>query len=517
MGLFHCLPVKISILPAVVVFMLGLAIGHVATRWMGSGKNTVPEGGMVAAGSAAAGAVSPSGAEGMELETRVQPIGGAELLDFAEGGVDRDGYHGQIAALAQIEGRIAASDFNSLSQAVSSAPPGSARETALRALVKAHAVKDPAAVLAFAGGLENARERDMALRTLFSTLARNDPSKAVGMASGLADSEDRAGALGAAVSAWASQDTAAALAYVASGAEEGMRPALYRDIAMRTRANHRQVFEAVVANVPSGSMFEQSVYGVFSNWARENPREAAAALAELPGGSVSLSATMLVARQWAAAAGDKKSVFDWARGLPEGDTRTLAMDRVFENWGRSDAPAALLEFDRLPAAQKQSASRALAAGWGRKDPEAALGWAQRLSDSGQKTGAMRAVVGAWAKTRPQEAARRVSAMPPEERAETMTPLVESWASLNAEDAAKWLMAQPAQAGRDGAVLVLSNRISREDPEAGFSLAAGIADPQKRQAAMVQIGREWMRGNSAEARRWIGQSTLPESVRSELLK
>jgi hypothetical protein len=67
------------------------------------------------------------------------------------------------------------------------------------------------------------------------------------------------------------------------------------------------------------------------------------------------------------------------------------------------------------------------------------------------------------------------------------------------------------------VVVLSNRIAREDPETGFSLAEGISNADKRSVALGQIGRVWMRSDPAAARQWISKSNLPESVRSELLK
>jgi hypothetical protein len=269
--------------------------------------------------------------------------------------------------------------------------------------------------------------------------------------------------------------------------------------------------------VPMGSMFEQSVFGVFANWTRENPQEAAAALAELPAGPVSKSAALLVARQWAATATDKKEVLDWARGLSEGEVRTQAMSKVFENWGRGDGPAAVLEFERLPAEQRKGAVMGLAAGWGRKDPEGALAWAQRISDSEQKDDAVRAVIGAWAKTRPEDAARRVDSIGPVHRSGAIRELVQGWSSQNAEAAAQWLLSRPVGTERDGAVVVLSSRMAREDPVAGLSLAEGIADPQNRSVTMSQIGREWMRVDPTAARQWISQSKLPDAVRAEILK
>jgi hypothetical protein len=509
---------RFALVPTVLVFVSGVVVGHFATRWIGVGE-PIEESARGGSERAAAAKGVSSGGRALELENSpgLQPIGGAEFLVLVEASGDREGFHGQIAVLAEIEERIATSDFNDLAQAVVSAPAGSNREAALRTLISAHAGKNPEAVLAFVGTLEMGREREMAVRTLFSTVARTDPSKAIQLASTVPDSEERASALGAAVSAWATRDAIAALAYVGGNADERMRPALYRDIAMRTRSNHRQVFEAVVSNVPAGSLFEQSIFGVFANWSRENPQDAAAALAELPSGPVSRSAALLVARQWAGTATDKKPVLEWARGLSEGDVRNQAMGRVFENWGRSDAVAAVLEFDRLPPEQRKATVGALAAGWGRRDPESALQWAERISDSDQKDRAVQAVVGAWAKMRPEEAAQRVASMTPAQRPGAITELIKGWSSKNAEAAAEWLLSQPIGTDRDGAVVVLSNRIAREDPETGFSLAEGISNADKRSAALGQIGREWMRSDPAAARQWISKSNLPESVRSELLK
>jgi hypothetical protein len=136
---------------------------------------------------------------------------------------------------------------------------------------------------------------------------------------------------------------------------------------------------------------------------------------------------------------------------------------------------------------------------------------------GGEDGAVRAVIGAWAKTRPEDAARRVDSIGSVNRPSVIKELIQGWSSRNAESAAQWLLARPVGQERDGAVVVLSNRMAREDPVAGLSLAEGIADPQSRSETMSQIGREWMRVDPTAARQWISQSKLPDAVRAEVLK
>ncbi|MFM8363609.1 MAG: hypothetical protein ACKOAS_00470 [Verrucomicrobiota bacterium] len=444
----------------------------------------------------------------------LQPIRSGEFLALFEEATDRDGFFG---VFEEIENRAGVSDFNTLAAAVQEAPPGTAREAALRTLMRAFAEKNPAQALGFAQQLAAGREKDLALRALFSAAAKNDPQGAIGLVATIADPAERTMALGAAVSSWASRDPAAAIGYVSTVAEESLRPALFRDIALRTRKNSRQIFDAVLANVPTGSMFEQSIYGVMANWSRSDPQAAAAAIGEIPRGALSTSAALLVARNWAESTTDKGKVLEWARGLPQGEIRTGAMGRVFESWGRTNAEAALLEFEKLPPDQRKEAALSLAGGWGRKNPTAALAWAERLPDPSQSLNAIGVVVTAWVGNQPAEAAKYVAGLPVDRRSEVLPKLVMAWTSSNAEAAAQWLSAQPIAPERDGAVEVLVRKIAREDPETAMGWSNGIVNPEKRGHTASQIAREWMRVDPAAARDWIGKSNLPEQLRKELLE
>ncbi|MFA7344645.1 MAG: hypothetical protein WC003_10095 [Terrimicrobiaceae bacterium] len=395
---------------------------------------------------------------------------------------------------------------------------GRQADQARQALFSALAQQDPKSAWAYALTMPPAGETYQDARVqVIQQWAQTDPQAAMKAALSISDSMLKGPAMNSAINSWARSDFNAALKYVVSLEDSTMRADLLQNLSGSSQGNRKEILNAVLDHMPPGDNFRNAVSNLFSQWARENPREAAAAISQLPAGSVFSGAASNIASQWVRSAANKQEIFDWVRTLPEGDARNNSLNSVFGEWSRSDPQAALRALGSLAPAEKNAAARALASGWSRKSPEAALQWAATMTDANERRSIVQTAVSQWASMAPDSAARYVERLPEAERSAPMQAVVNSWASKDTEAAAAWLDRQPPGAAKDSALGPLARRIAQEDPEAALTWIAGISDANQRLQQTESIARDWVRQNPAAARQWISSSKLPEDTRNKLLK
>lgn len=395
---------------------------------------------------------------------------------------------------------------------------GRSAEQARSALLSSYAQTDPQGAWNYALTLPATGERHQDPRLqVIQTWSQSDPQAALQAAQAIAEAGARGMAVSSAVGAWARNDFGGALKYAVATEDAGVRGEILRTLSMNPTGNRKELLDAVLDHMPSGDNFQHAVSGIFSSWARENPAEAAAAVAELPPGRVFSNAVTQIASQWADTATSKKEVFDWARQLPEGEARQSALSAVISRWSGDNPQDALNALVALPPEDRTPAFQSLASGWGRKDPEAVLRWSATLADAGERAGIVRNAVTQWATSSPEAAAKYVARLPESERSTPMQAVVNQWASKDTQAAADWLQAQPQGAPKDAAIASLAHTISREDPQTALAWAATITDGPNRNRQVETLARDWIRQDAAAARAWISTSTLPEETRRRLLK
>lgn len=395
---------------------------------------------------------------------------------------------------------------------------GRQAEQARQALFSSLTQQDPKAAWDYALTMPPAGEAYQDARVqVIQQWAQTDPQAALKAALSIADAGLRGPAMSSAINAWSRSDFSGALKYAVSVDDSTLRADLLQNLSGSGPGNRKELLGAVLDHMPPGDNFRNAVSSLFSNWARENPNEAAAAISQLPEGSVFSNAANQIAAQWARSAANKQEVFDWARTLPEGEARNGSLRSVFGEWSSSDLQSALRAMGSLSPEDRKSAAQALASGWSRKAPEAALQWAASITEAGERSAFVQTAVSQWASTAPDSAARYVERLPEPERSGPMQAVINSWASKDTEAAAAWLDRQPPGASKDAALVPLARRIAQEDPEAALSWVAGMSDEKQRLQQTENIARDWIRQNPAAARQWISGSKLPEEVRTRLLK
>lgn len=411
--------------------------------------------------------------------------------------------------------------------------------------------KDPQAAMAAAAGLKG-RQGDSAQMVIISELTRTDPqtawdyaarlpaasnerywsdprllmihewaqfdpAAALGAALTIQEAERREMVVASAINTWASSDFPAALDYAIKIPDAGARGRVLQNLAHNSQADHSRMFEVIMEHAPSGDSFQNAMSNLLNSWAQENPQAAAAAVMQLSPGRSLTHIAGNIAGELVSNGADKREVLNWARNLPEGETRNRTVNSLFGAWAREDSAAALQALFSLGPDEKSNALQGIANGWSRSAPADAVTWAASLPSGSDRDNAMRTTITMWANSSPAAAANFVGRLPEAERAGIMGIMVGQWASRDAASAAAWLQRQPAGKPKDEGLKELAQKIAEEDPETAISWANSISDTEARTSQTERIARNWLRHDPVAARKWISTSHLPADVRQKLLQ
>ena len=187
--------------------------------------------------------------------------------------------------------------------------------------------------------------------------------------------------------------------------------------------------------------------------------------------------------------------------------------------------------------------------WAQNDPQAALSWAQNLSDPAARNAVLPNIISAVAESDPLRAAqmpdaasrarRRRARRPPsfrngrrtirrrpgrwaasfpegKTRGQIFENLINRWAGNDPTAAASWLGSLSDGPSRDQAVSAFTNRIRSSDPSAAVQWAATIGDDNLRNSQMESTARAWLKTDPRNASTWISNSSLPDDTKSRLL-
>ncbi len=447
-----------------------------------------------------------------------------------------------VAALENLLPRLRGGNLQEMATSAMQMPEGAERDMALMLSLGELAEKNPAQALQFAESLPEGEERDQALRWIATGLPSGNIERTLALADSVEDSdlrelivakviakeaesdpisamnalqliEDigiRANALAATAGSWANSDPEGALAHAKNSADPAVRSDLLLALSASSEADSAQVFEAVLQQMPSGMAYQAAISDLFENWVEKDPSAAALALEQIPPGPALDSATFEVAVALANSKAPKSEVASWIGGLPAGSARTEALDGFYSAWGRSDPGGALVEASRLSGGDRGAAMNGLVNAWAGKDPEGVLEWALRGANGfdDAKDLAIQSGIRGIARVDPDDASRRIDAVPSALQASATSALVEVWSEIDAEAASDWLSAKPRGPQIDGAAGRLAISLVKEDPEMAMDWALAISAPESRQQTAREVARQWRERDPESARAYVGNASDP---------
>jgi hypothetical protein len=291
----------------------------------------------------------------------------------------------------------------------------------------------------------------------------------------------------------------------AAGLELGNIHAIAESI---TAANARETIEAVRSRTDINR--KSAILGpLLAAWARQDPRAAVAYAQSISEPTLREMAIAGAASGWTEI--DLSGVRQWTASLPPGSLRrhaedaiirTLAetqpqqalgivlsgespgdagryVDEIFADWAARDSQEALRGALGLGAeVLRYAAVRATVVEWGRKDPQAAVQWAEEWARPAPfaRGGIARLVVGAWIEN-------------------------------DFDSACAWLAQQPAE-DAEYAVVEAALKLSEEEPEKSLMLAELVTSPKEQDKIIGQSILTLFRFDPPAARDWIAAQTDP---------
>jgi RNA polymerase sigma-70 factor (ECF subfamily) len=271
-----------------------------------------------------------------------------------------------------------------------------------------------------------------------------------------------------------------------------------------------------VESLPFDSWSISAIDSVATAWGRKDPRAALEWLKRRGFGSIHASAAGSIVSHWVAVEGfDPQEVLPVVESLPEG-VRTQMKSRLLADWAQTD-PAAAIRFAQSapPGSIVPSPMPSIAATWSWSDPDAALGWARSLSPPSERDAAIVAIAG----TLTYDVERALSA----------------FAELTEESARKtaieWWIGQAARVDRVGASKALelhpgapmhvytqvAQSYGMENPQEGLAWAASLSGERQTETRRVILTNWVSRKGPEPARQWVESSSLPATVKQELLR
>jgi len=200
--------------------------------------------------------------------------------------------------------------------------------------------------------------------------------------------------------------------------------------------------------------------------------------------------------------------------------REAALDHISKSILPSDIPRALAHLATRAGASgvESSLFSELASKWGESDPNAAVAWANGLSDASAQKAALLGVLKGWAHISPEAAAGYAAKLPAGDLQDAgVMMVVNEWSFRDARGAASWVSTFPESKLRDKAVEPIIFWGQGQCPAAIADMldTIGSADLTEKHGEM--LASIWLSRDPAAARIWIEHSGLPEEAKQRLLR
>ena len=189
---------------------------------------------------------------------------------------------------------------------------------------------------------------------------------------------------------------------------------------------------------------------------------------------------------------DLKGALAYAQSMPPGASQDSAIMEAFEKncHAARGYQGALAMMQSLPEGRdKELAAEGISAFMALNSPRAAWDLASGIADSRLR-----------------------------QRAEQRVLIQLGFGSLTDPDAAsQWMQSLPPGPPKDTLSEIISGPLAANDPQAAFDIAAGIGNSDLRTTTLKNVVEQWSKKDPAAATQWINGSSLPQELKTHLLK
>jgi hypothetical protein len=421
---------------------------------------------------------------------------------------------------------------------------GDSQESALRVALERWARTNPQGALERVAQLPDDEMRRDSLRNVLREWAEEDPQAAANHALSLPDGKERNDALAAALSGSAAKDRDTTMRLIEQLPAGAVRTEAVRQVVGRIANSEPKLAAELVLGLPPAQQ-RNSVHEVSHYLARRDRAAALEWAGRLASADARRFAMHSVMQQWVSddpkaaaeycashdvdgsqfidnavegwARTDAAGALAWARGLPDGPQREVALAGGISALAASNPQqAASLATTLLNGDRQSEALGSIAGAWASNEPAAAAAWASELSDRSARANAVSSVASTWVRQDPAAAAAWAVRMP--DNLNVLARVAQEWAVQDSAAAARWLNTVPSGDARDSAVTNFARAIVDSDPESAAAWAATISQQGQRDASISEVYSQWNRTDPKAAEAWLRATpALSEQARERMLR
>ena len=265
---------------------------------------------------------------------------------------------------------------------------------------------------------------------------------------------------------------------------------------------------------------EQDLNDTMTGWAAANPKEAMAALDNLPP-ELENQRDELTRSVVAGLADTNRSLAaDMVLRLSEQGNKQAPglMEIVARETLRADGAVAASKWsDTLPEGPlKGAAMNQIADEFSRRDPAAAAAWAQIQADKDYAARAIGRIGGQWATQNPQEAVGWLVSLPAGTgQTAGMVSAMNHWEDQDPAAASNYLHSMPSSPLRDSSISGFADGYAWQNPELAIQWANSINDTQIRDRTVTRAGQIYMHQNPTGAKAWLESSGLAPEMQQQI--
>lgn len=435
-------------------------------------------------------------------------------------------------------------------------PEGKQRIQFLESLGQAWGAKNPKEALAWAEKIQQEADRQAAIGGIVQSWAMQDYAPALQFAEGQADSKWKEQLLGKAIFGWCFRDRPAAEKWVKELPDGELKKA------MEVALNQAPVIRRRVVPTPKGGPVEsrkrptpnvetpaelakileapvnqarqEAIRQYVLQWFDRDKKKATQWVsAKLKGYVLGVNAG-IVAREWSKQ--DLPAAAEWIRQIPpffrdfvarmgaewaterpqevaqavlkwpDENRRQAIIRGVCEAWAKKDPTAALAWAEALPVGEtRKGALKGLAIGWSQLDAAGCSAWVEKITDENEKKEAKHYMIHGLARSKPQEAIAYLKTFPNgESDVNLIYCLGKEWALVNAPAAADWAKSLPAGPKQEAALQAVVRQWIYEDAVRSADWAENIPEKQSRSLAVQAVMEFWVEQSPLEALAWARQ-------------
>ncbi|MCB1692638.1 MAG: hypothetical protein KDI19_07720 [Pseudomonadales bacterium] len=182
----------------------------------------------------------------------------------------------------------------------------------------------------------------------------------------------------------------------------------------------------------------------------------------------------------------------------ENNLHPFQVSRLVFAWARREPEAAMRWAELQPQGEKTARLLSSAiGGWAATDPNGAISAATNLADDDQRAIAVGSVLMQWIRADSQAALGWYSALAPDQRLRTIAPVAGTYANLDPEATVQWATSLTPEEQRIAIPFAISS-ISRDNPTRAIRLAESVQDRRARDASVSGAIGEWAQQAPLEA-------------------